>query len=338
MRLPLLLFGLTVIGMAGSACNRSALGAGERMSAGQPEGFAAPGRIEGSSEPIEIGSGIDGVLEAVLVAEGDRVSAGQVLARVSCGDLSAAIFSADAAARATHMRLVILRKGTRREDVDQARARAAVALAMKNRSAQFYERMQQLWNADKVISADELDRAFRENEAAAANFEAAAAEARRAEAGPLAEEIAEAEALAERAKHHALELRRRHQKCDVKSPVTGTVLKKLLLPGEPVSTVFPRPIVTVANLEEWTVRAEVDEHDIDRVRERMAVVVTSPAWGTRAYRGVVKTVSQSMGRRRVRSGDPAEKSDRDVREVIIRLEGDTFVVGLRVDVRFQPGL
>src|SRR5262245_57793435 len=61
--------------------------------------FAAPGRIEGSSEPIEVGAGIDGVLEAVLANEGDRVVAGQVLARISCDDVVAAVSSADADAR-----------------------------------------------------------------------------------------------------------------------------------------------------------------------------------------------------------------------------------------------
>ncbi len=43
-----------------------------------------------------------------------------------------------------------------------------------------------------------------------------------------------------------------------------------------------------------------------------------------------------MGRKRVRSGDPAEKSDRNVLEVLIDVEGKdrALVVGLRVTVQF----
>lgn len=43
-----------------------------------------------------------------------------------------------------------------------------------------------------------------------------------------------------------------------------------------------------------------------------------------------------MGRKRVRSGDPAEKSDRDVLEVIVALASTdaTLKVGLRVTVKF----
>jgi len=43
-----------------------------------------------------------------------------------------------------------------------------------------------------------------------------------------------------------------------------------------------------------------------------------------------------MGRKKVKTGDPAEKSDRDVLEVIADLEDHDplLVVGLRVVVRF----
>lgn len=302
--------------------------------AAHAEGFSAPGRIEGLFEPIEIGASIDGVLDAVLETEGERVSAGQVLARVSCFDIQAAMSAAQADTRALQMRLAILRNGTRREDVDAASARAAAALELRHRAAGFHERMQQLWDADKVISADELDRAMRDREAASATYEAALAEARRAEAGPLPEEVAEAEAQVEGAQFRSLELRNRLARCEVRAPVAGTVLKRLLLPGENVSALFPRPVLTLVDLSAWTVRAEVDEHDIDKVIEDMPVLVSAPAWRSTERRGVVKAISQAMGRRRVRSGDPAEKSDRDVREVSVALDGHDYVIGLRVDVRF----
>jgi multidrug efflux pump subunit AcrA (membrane-fusion protein) len=51
--------------------------------------LAAPGRVEGQSEVIEVGASADGVLTDVRVREGQEVAAGQVLAMVDCGDVEA---------------------------------------------------------------------------------------------------------------------------------------------------------------------------------------------------------------------------------------------------------
>ena len=53
----------------------------------RPVEFAAPGRIEGATEVVEVGTSIDGVLSEVLVTEGQRVKTGEVLARLECDDL-----------------------------------------------------------------------------------------------------------------------------------------------------------------------------------------------------------------------------------------------------------
>ena len=49
---------------------------------------AAPGRIEGSSDAIAVGASISGIVEQVLVRQGDKVSAGQLLVRLACNDVA----------------------------------------------------------------------------------------------------------------------------------------------------------------------------------------------------------------------------------------------------------
>src|SRR2546422_11514665 len=51
--------------------------------------FAAPGRLEGATEVVEVGAGMNGVIDEVLVHEGQNVSAGAVVARIECHDLGA---------------------------------------------------------------------------------------------------------------------------------------------------------------------------------------------------------------------------------------------------------
>jgi multidrug resistance efflux pump len=333
MRLLLIVMVFTAAGLvSGCAADRD-----ESRPTREPQtpAFSAPGRIEGATEPLEIGAAIDGVLESVHVEEGEEVVRGGLLARIACDDHRAATQAADAQAEAAALRLRILQNGTRVEDLALARARAAAARAARDRAVEFERRMLELWD-ERLIPADDRDRARRDREVAEAVLAAADAERQRAEAGPLADELHEARALAQQLRATAVELAERVKKCDVRAPASGTVLKRLMLPGELVSTAAPRPIVTFASLSEFRVRAEVDEHDVERVTVGMPALVSSPGWGDRRYRGVVIALSDAMGRRRVRSGDPAEKSDRDIREVIVRLEpGRRFVIGLRVDVVFD---
>jgi HlyD family secretion protein len=103
-----------------------------------------------------------------------------------------------------------------------------------------------------------------------------------------------------------------------------------------VSTVFPKPIVTMADASALRVRAEVDERDIGRVSIGGAARILSDAFPGRVFEGKVSRMEGLMGRKKVRTGDPAEKSDRDVLEALVDLQtGDNpLVIGLRVTVQF----
>lgn len=52
--------------------------------------------------------------------------------------------------------------------------------------------------------------------------------------------------------------------------------------------------------------------------------------------GRVSSTGSQMGRKKVRTGDPAEKADRDVLEVLIDLDekDKACVVGLRITAQF----
>src|SRR5580704_8850739 len=53
--------------------------------------LACPGRIEGSSDAVNVGAAADGLVGAVHVKEGQTVHKGDVLAELDCGDLQSAV-------------------------------------------------------------------------------------------------------------------------------------------------------------------------------------------------------------------------------------------------------
>lgn len=65
-------------------------------------------------------------------------------------------------------------------------------------------------------------------------------------------------------------------------------------------------------------------------------MIQSDGFQGRKLMGRVASIGSEMGRKKVRTGDPAEKSDRDVLEALIALDETdaALVVGLRVTVQF----
>lgn len=155
-------------------------------------------------------------------------------------------------------------------------------------------------------------------------------------AGPLPEELARADAEVQKAESLLNSTSAQLDKCQVRARMSGTILRVNMKPGEVFSTQFPHPIVTMADTSRLRVRVEVDERDIGRVFPGQHALVVVDAYPGKRLTGSVSRILPAMGRKKVRSGDPAEKSDRDVLEALIDFdENDVpLYVGLRVTVQF----
>jgi multidrug resistance efflux pump len=125
-------------------------------------------------------------------------------------------------------------------------------------------------------------------------------------------------------------------KCSILAPIDGTVLRVYARRGESYSTVTPRPLFSVADTSARHIRAEIDERDVDRVSLGQTVLIEADALDGKKLKGSVGSISDMMGRKSISTGDPADKSDRDVLEAIIDLEDSSrpLPIGFRVTVQF----
>src|SRR5215471_3084594 len=282
--------------------------------------LACPGRVEGLSELVGVGSGIDGVLQSVLVTEGQRVSAGSVLAVIDRRDLADELKAALAAADSARQVRTRLIHGSRDEERSSAAADTVAAQAVLRQAELRYQRMERLFS-EGVVSADARDEARRDMDVGEAKLRATRDHERLVNATPLPEELAKADADVKNADERVVGARANLEKCKVKAPISGTILRCEMKAGETVSTVFPKPLITMADASALRVRAEVDERDIGRVSIGGAVRVLSDAFPGKMIEGRVSRIEELMGRKKVRTGDPGEKSDRDVLEVLVDLKG-----------------
>ena len=66
------------------------------------------------------------------------------------------------------------------------------------------------------------------------------------------------------------------------------------------------------------------------------MVIQADALDGKRLNGSVVRISTMMGRKSISTGDPSDKSDRDILEAVIGLEGNPLAlpIGLRVTVQF----
>jgi HlyD family secretion protein len=297
---------------------------------------AAPGRIEGSSETIAVGVSTSGIIQEIFVREGDHVAKDQLLARIDCSEISAEIPERAAQFAAATAVFEKLKNGSRPEDIAIADADLRLANARLTEAEATKQRNTTLLSSQVASLAQSLTA---ERDAGMASAQVKIAEERLAllKAGPRFEEIAEAKARAESAEHAVDVAKARLAKCEVRSPIDGTILRKYVSDGELFSIYNPQPLFSLAATDRYRVRAEVDENDIGSVYLGQTVSVVVDPSTNRRLSGTVVELGSSMGRRKILTTDAADKGDRDVLEVAIDIQNDgqLLPIGLRVAVIFQ---
>jgi HlyD family secretion protein len=329
---------LVIAGVAllGTSRNRNSVQA--RGTPSNPPGsvvFASPGRVEGASETTEVGAAADGVLKAVFVKEGQLVKRGTLLGEVACDDLQPVLQTAMAEGDSARQARARLLRGARDEEKKIASEKTAAARATFEEAKSRLDMQKALYQKQQVARAT-YDQAVRDLGVADANLRAALRTEELVAAPPLQEDTARADADVQAAEGRVRTAQERIAKCSIVAPIDGTVLRVYARRGESFSTVTPRPLFDLADTSTRHIKAEVDERDVDKLSVGQSVIIQADALEGRKLRGSVSRVSAMMGRKSISTGDPSDKSDRDILEAVVDLEDNArpLPIGLRVTVQF----
>jgi len=232
-----------------------------------------------------------------------------------------------------------IRRGARDEERKSGAARLRAAEAEVSEAEHLVARYEPLV-ANEEVSRAGFDEVVRRREVARARREEAQAQVELLAKGPLPEEERRAEAELETAQRKVDLAMMQLDRCVVRSPADGVVIRQEAKNGEPYSTFTPHPLFEIANLATRRIRAEVDQRDIGKVFVGQKVRVLVPDDEPHNYPGTVLETSRRMGKKRVLRDDPAEPRDRDVMEVQIGIHepGPALPIGLRVTVVFESSV
>ena len=267
------------------------------------------GQVE-AGESATIRSQTSGVVQQILVSEGDRINAGDVIAILDSIDQQLILSQAQAQLAQSQSKLAELKRGARPEVIAQLDAALRSAQAQEAQALDNLER-----TVDLVAQGALSRRALVEIQAAAAvatgeRLEAAAALAE-AKAGATAEEIAAQRASAAAAQAAVEQSHLALQRTEIRAISDGVVRSREVSIGDYVDSADP--IVTLIDSEVVDIFLEVPEALTGQVAPGLSVELKAralPNWQSQtAITGVVP-VADSASRRqtvRIRLNNPPPK-------------------------------
>jgi len=294
---------------------------------------AGPGRVEPETEEIKMGAELTGRLKSMFVEEGQQVRAGQVLAELVNDDYRAQVASAEAQVRQKEAEMRKVFNGARLEERNGALSSVEEAQAVMANAESEMKRHQKLYEAG-VISQEEEDRYTKEYEVAKAQYHEKVENHTLIDEATREEDRSMARANLEDAKAKLAEAQALYAKTFLRSPIDGTVLRRYHRAGESISSglTTPDPIFSLGDTRSLRVRVDVDETDVSKLALGQKAYVTADAYGGRKFWGHVVRIGQELGRKNIRTDEPAERVDTKILETLIQLDhGASLPIGLRVD-------
>lgn len=301
-----------------------------------PSPVTAQGRLQGTTGTMSIGTAASGVVKEILVHEGSRVQAGQLIVVLSCGPIEAEIQSREAQLRAAQAVLDRVIHGPRSEEITVAEAAVGYSTARAEEAQKTYERTQALREGVTVTTARILE-TLRDARVSAAQLTEARAKLALLRAGSREEDVRDAEARRNAAAGQLEEVRARLDQCSVRAPVNGVVIDVVSNPGQFMSLAVPAPLMHLAPDGSLQVRAEVDSRDVQRVCAAQPATVTVDGLTTPPIHAQVESISPVISTRTLFVAGK-EKQSPDVAQVILTIEGSrpNLPTGLSVTVQFGP--
>lgn len=264
-----------------------------------PYAAIANGKVDIEGGIIQIAARRGGVVRSVLVQEGDRVVAGQILARQEDDEPRLALSSATA-------------------DVAQAESQLRLIQVDIRTAQREFDRLQQLV-ATNFVAAQRLDQA---------RDAIATAQAR----------LASQQAAVQTARARRDQAAYNVELTVIRAPQNGRIVRRYANPGAGASTLNVSNMFDLEPDAPRIARAEIVESDIPNITVGQAVEITPEGDPSKVYVGAVLRRAAVFGARKLASDDPSQRSDERVVEVVVTAGDAPLLIGQRVLVKFmKPG-
>ncbi|MFQ6104006.1 MAG: HlyD family secretion protein [Candidatus Glassbacteria bacterium] len=259
-----------------------------------------------------------GRIEKIFVHEGDMVKTGDTLAILDRAEMQARHKQALAQAEAARALLKELERGTRAEEIAQARAASDASSERLEDARRDFERAKKLFD-DGAISRETLDKARTNFDVAQNQHTEARERLRQLETGPRRERIDARRAELKQAEANVLAIEASLSNMVIMAPFDGLISVRHHEPGETVQA--GTPILTLQNIDDRWVRIFVPERKIGAVHYGSPATITTDTYEGKNYSGEVTFIS-SEAEFTPKTVQTTEERVRLVYAVKVRITGD----------------
>ena len=287
-----------------------------------------------------------GIVAELLVEQGDRVSQGQVVARMQNDDINAQLTQSRARIAQSEAKLAQLKAGNRPEEIAQAEAKLSQAQAQVTEAqarlnlAQDKQRRNQMLVDEGAISNDRFSELSSEVATATASLQQSQANLASSQRsldlsrnGSRVEEIALAQGQLDEAIGNLQSVQVKQEDTLVRAPFSGTITQKFANVGAFVTPTTSASDATsatstaiVALAEGLEILAEVPEVDIQQLQIGQPVEIKADAYPDQTFQGKVRRIA------------PEAVVKQNVTSFQVRIElvtgQEKLLSGMNVDVTF----
>jgi len=265
------------------------------------ETFSTTGTVI-SEQEVPIIPKATGRLLSLLVDEGSKVSAGQIIGEIEHSELSAQIIQAQAQLNIAKSNLSLLVNGPLNEQITQADASlksaqnnlAQLKISLQN-TEKDYNRYLNLSNQG-AITPQQLENFRVQTETLKKQVESAKQQVISAQAGlklqkdgTRPEQIGTGKAQVEQAQASIRILQAQQENYQIRSPINGVVTKKSTEPGSLVG--MNSPILTISKVSSPELEMNVPEKQINRIKIDQKVDIKSSAFPNQILKVQIREIS-----------------------------------------------
>lgn len=248
--------------------------------------ISASGTIEATE--ITISSKSAGVINELLVDEGDRVKEDDVLFVIDHENLDIQLKQAQAVVEQSEAQLKLLKAGPRKEDVSMAEEQLRLTEIILQQAESERERFKQLYESNAATQQmyqevnTKYDQALNQVKTARENLSKIKTIIR-------PEEIASAKAVLKRNQLNVEQIQKSIEDCTVKSPVSGIVSQKISEKGEFVTP--GSSVLKISDLNTLNLYIYVSEEQLGKIKLGQEAEVKTDTFKDRIYKGDIIFIS-----------------------------------------------
>jgi len=246
--------------------------------------------LSGNIEVTEVDAGfkIGGRIAKLKAEEGEKVEKDKILATLDKVEFENIVSQNVAYLNEKQILLEELKAGSRREDLEHAKANVSYADAELSKTKKDYERIESLYN-NGILSAQQFDSVKKSYEAAVSMHKKSLESFNLVKAGPRMEEIKAAENRVQYAEASLKVAKEKLNDTTIYSPVSGVILKKNAESGEIISPAIP--VYTIGVLEKPWIKVYVKEDKLGLIKLGQRAEIKTDSFPNKIYEGTVTYIS-----------------------------------------------